>query len=181
MSIQYKESVAAPLHKIEGLTLSLLTMDEVSKQSVTEKGIDKEQTYKDNGDPETNGINDDVMGTMDKDRLCKTCMGSQVECPGHFGHIALVKPVYHGNMLDYIRKVLRCVCFNCGNLLATGPQHIEDLKNKQRIRTMKSRFNAVVKLSQTIKAWHVCQRFNHKYKKAPLRIDYEINDQEEKD
>ena len=121
------------------------------------------------------------MGTMDKERLCKTCMGSQVECPGHFGHIALVKPVYHGNMLDYIRKVLRCVCFNCGNLLATGPQHIEDLKNKQRIRTMKSRFNAVVKLSQSIKACHVCQRFNHKYKKAALRIDYEINDQEEKD
>lgn len=42
MSIQYKESVQAPLHKIDGLTLSLLTTDEVSKQSVTEKGIDKE-------------------------------------------------------------------------------------------------------------------------------------------
>ena len=111
MSIQYKESVQAPLHKIDGLTLSLLTKEEVSKQSVTIKGIDKEVTYKESGDPETNGINDDLMGTMDKERLCKTCMGSQVECPGHFGHIALVRPVYHGNMLDYIRKVLRCVCF----------------------------------------------------------------------
>ena len=54
---------------------------------------------------------------MDNNRLCKTCKGDQTSCPGHFGHIALEKPVYHGNMLDYIRKVLRCVCFNCSHLL----------------------------------------------------------------
>ena len=77
------------LHKIDGLTLSLLTKEEVSRQSVTLNGIDKENPYKENGDPETNGINDDLMGTMDRDRVCKTCMGTQVECPGHFGHIAL--------------------------------------------------------------------------------------------
>ena len=44
---------------------------------------------------------------------------------------------------------------------------------------MKSRFNAVVKLSQSIKSCHICQRINHKYKKASLRIDYEINDVDE--
>ena len=76
MSIQYKESVQAELHKVDGLTLTFLTAEEASRQSVTVNGIDKEITYKDNGDPETNGINDDLMGTMDKDRLCKTCMGS---------------------------------------------------------------------------------------------------------
>ena len=69
----------------------------------------------------THGINDDFMGVMDKDRLCKTCMGSQVDCPGHFGHIKLSKPVYHGNLLDYIRKVLRIVCCKCSHLLSDVP------------------------------------------------------------
>ena len=119
------------------------------------------------------------MGTMDKDRLCKTCFGNQVDCPGHFGHIALVRPVYHGNMLDYIRKVLRCVCFNCGNLLATDKEHIDELKEKQKIRTMKSRFNAVVKMSQGIKGCSECQKINHKYSKGSLRIDITVNDTEE--
>jgi DNA-directed RNA polymerase beta' subunit len=31
--------------------------------------------------------------------------------------IKLEYPVYHGNMLDYIRKVLRMVCFGCSHLM----------------------------------------------------------------
>jgi len=105
-----------PLYKVDGITLSVLSSDEVFQQSVTP--IYDDGTYKENGDPIAHGINDDAMGTMDNDRLCKTCMGDQVDCPGHFGHIALHKPVYHGNLLDYIRKVLRCICCNCSHLLA---------------------------------------------------------------
>ena len=107
-----------PLYKVDGLTLSALSKEDVVGLSVTDKGICEEQTYTENGDPVTRGINDGAMGTMDKDRLCKTCFGSQVDCPGHFGHIKLIKPVYHGNLLDYVRKVLRCVCCKCGHLLS---------------------------------------------------------------
>ena len=103
-----------------------------------------------------------------------------MECPGHFGHIALQHPVYHGNMLDYIRKVLRCVCFGCGNLLATDPEHVKELEEKQKIKTMKSRFNAVVKMSQSIKICHVCQKTNHKYSRGSLRIEMTLQDSEEK-
>ena len=119
------------------------------------------------------------MGTMDKDRLCKTCWGSQVDCPGHFGHIKLNKPVYHGNLLDYVRKVLRMVCCNCSHLLSDQPNN-EDLKkeleSKAALRNTKSRFNAVFKLSSNIKVCPVCKIINHKYKKGALRIDFEIND-----
>ena len=102
-------------HKVEGVTLSLFSKDEVEKMS--EQNIEDDQIYKENGDPILHGINSDKLGTMDRERLCKTCLGTQVTCPGHFGHIALARPVYHGNMLDYIRKVLRCVCFKCSHLL----------------------------------------------------------------
>ena len=63
-----------PLYKVDGLTLSILSSEEVDRMAV--QVIDCEETYKTNGDPTTHGINDDLMGTMDKDRLCKTCRGS---------------------------------------------------------------------------------------------------------
>lgn len=39
------------------------------------------------------------------------------ECPGHFGHIELAKPVFHVGFLGKTMKVLRCVCFFCSKLL----------------------------------------------------------------
>lgn len=118
MQNQLKDS-NVPLYKVDGLTLSVLSKEDVTSLSVTH--VTEELFYRDNGDPVVDGINDDRMGTMDKDRLCKTCMGSQVDCPGHFGHIKLIKPVFHYSMLDYIRKILKCVCCKCSHLLSDRP------------------------------------------------------------
>lgn len=166
-----------PLYKVDGLTLSVLSKEDVACLSVT--SIYEETTYRETGDPVTHGINDDLMGTMDKDRLCKTCMGSQVDCPGHFGNIKLCKPVYHGNLIDYVRKVLRCVCFDCSHLLSDGDGNSElkkELTEKAKIRTAKSRFNAVFKLTSGLKECPKCKKINHKFKKGALRIDIEIQD-----
>lgn len=43
--------------------------------------------------------------------------GNMTECPGHFGHIELAKPVFHVGFLVKTMKVLRCVCFFCSKLL----------------------------------------------------------------
>ena len=129
------------LHKIEGVTLSVMSSQEVEDMSVSR--IYDILTYNANGDPVSHGINDDMMGTMDRDRVCKTCMGTQVDCPGHFGHIKLEKPVYHGNLLDYIRKVLKAVCWNCSHLLADHDDHKRELEGYIQIKNNKSRFNKV--------------------------------------
>jgi DNA-directed RNA polymerase beta' subunit len=114
------------LYKIESVTLSVMSAAEVNAMSVSK--IYDINTYNANGEPVPYGINDDRMGTMDRDRHCKTCMGTQVDCPGHFGHIKLEKPVYHGNLLDYIRKVLKAVCFNCSHLLADNVEKKRELE-----------------------------------------------------
>lgn len=44
-------------------------------------------------------------------------VGNMTECPGHFGHIELAKPVFHVGFITKIMKVLRCVCFFCSKLL----------------------------------------------------------------
>ncbi len=113
---------------------------------------------------------------MDMDRICKTCMGTQVDCPGHFGYIELFRPVYHANLLDYIRKVLKAVCFNCSHLMGDDESHKIELKTYAEISNSKSRFGRVQKLSSSIKRCFACKRLNHHYKRITLGIEFEIQD-----
>lgn len=41
------------------------------------------------------------------------------ECPGHFGHIDLAKPVFHVGFVTKTIKILRCVCFYCSKMLVS--------------------------------------------------------------
>ena len=43
--------------------------------------------------------------------------GNMTDCPGHFGHIELAKPMYHIGFLPTVLKIMRCVCFHCSKLL----------------------------------------------------------------
>lgn len=167
------------LNKIDAVTLSVMSSAEVDAMSVTR--VYDILTYNANGDPVTHGINDDLMGTMDRDRHCKTCMGTQVDCPGHFGHIKLEKPVYHGNMLDYTRKVLKAVCWNCSHLLCDREDEStkKELEDYLHIRNSKSKFNKVQKLSSGIKECKNCQMKNRAYSKGNLKIEYKIMDDQE--
>lgn len=45
--------------------------------------------------PRAGGLLDPRMGTIDRNYKCQTCGEGMAECPGHFGHIDLAKPVYH--------------------------------------------------------------------------------------
>ena len=45
---------------------------------------------------------------------CQTCAGNMTECPGHFGHIDLAKPVFHPGFMTksikVISKRILCIC-----------------------------------------------------------------------
>lgn len=58
------------------------------------------------------------LGTNDRNFKCATCNGSMNECPGHFGHLELAKPVFHVGFVSKIKKILECVCFFCSKLKA---------------------------------------------------------------
>lgn len=40
------------------------------------------------------------MGTIDRNFKCATCGEGMAECPGHFGHIELARPVFHVGELN---------------------------------------------------------------------------------
>jgi DNA-directed RNA polymerase II subunit RPB1 len=98
------------------MTFQIIDQDEILRSSVVQ--IRNERIYEQGWlFPTLEGVNDPRMGTTERDRLCLTCKGSNVDCPGHFGHIELAKPMYHMGYIDSLVKILRCVCFNCSKIL----------------------------------------------------------------
>lgn len=51
-----------------------------------------------------------------------------IDCPGHFGHIDLARPVFHPGLIETVRKLLKCVCFNCSRLLVTDAVTVERIR-----------------------------------------------------
>ena len=70
-------------------------------------------TYDDDGYPIDGGLVDSRLGVVDPGLRCKTCGGRVKECPGHFGHIELVRPVIHVEFSKYIYSVLKSSCPEC--------------------------------------------------------------------
>ena len=65
--------------------------------------------------------------------------------------------MYHAGLLEYVRKVLRTICFNCSKVL-------EPKDEKMRAEMMKTkkamvRFNKVFKMSDGVKE---CKDCGHK-------------------
>ena len=96
--------------------------------------------------PKVGGLMDPRMGTIDRNFKCQTCGEGMSECPGHFGHIELARPVFHPGewcpsckfncnsmarafpgFIVKVKKILECICVNCGRLKAdsvSGPSFL---------------------------------------------------------
>jgi len=121
--------------KIGQIEFGLLSPKEIRDMSA--RKIIWADTYDDDGFPYPQGLMDLSLGVIDPDLRCKICDQKAGECPGHFGHIELAKPVIHVGYARLIRKLLRVTCRYCGRLLlhpheiewvtATDDDQIDDL------------------------------------------------------
>ncbi|CAG0902113.1 unnamed protein product [Cyprideis torosa] len=111
----------APLLEPKKIQFGILSPDEIRRFSVTEGGIRYPEIYE-GGRPKLGGLMDPRQGVIDRMSRCQSCAGNMVECPGHFGHLDLAKPVFHIGFLTKTMKILRCVCFFCSKLLVS-PNH----------------------------------------------------------
>lgn len=67
--------------------------------------------------PKMDGILDPRQGVVDRFSRCQTCAGNMNDCPGHFAHIELAKPVFHIGFFNKTLRALRCICFFCSKML----------------------------------------------------------------
>ncbi|ESO04483.1 hypothetical protein HELRODRAFT_158265 [Helobdella robusta] len=127
----------APKREVQRMQFGILSPDEILQMSVTDNGGIKHPVSTENGCPKIGGLMDPRQGVVDRTGRCLTCGGNMAECPGHFGHIVLSKPVFHAVFLPKIIKVMRCVCFYCSRLLVDP----ELPKMKMILSKTKSDFN----------------------------------------
>ena len=57
------------------------------------------------------------MGTTEMGKVCGTCGQNNMNCPGHFGHIELARPVFYVQHMKEIMKIAKLTCFKCSKLL----------------------------------------------------------------
>lgn len=106
--------------RIGKIEFGLLSPKEIRQMSV--RKIIWADTYDDDGFPYPQGLMDLHLGVIDPGLRCKTCSQKSGECPGHFGHIELAKPVIHVGYTRLIRKLLRVTCRECGRLLLSDEE-----------------------------------------------------------
>jgi DNA-directed RNA polymerase II subunit RPB1 len=96
---------------IVGIQFGVFSPDEISRRSVVEVTNHSTQEGK------IGGLADPRMGVLENGKLCRSCGLNNHQCPGHFGHYKLARPVYYIQFYPMILKILRCVCIKCGKLL----------------------------------------------------------------
>ena len=88
----------------------------------------------------------------------------------------MARPVYHGGLIEFIRKILRCVCNHCSKLLLSPDQK----KAIEKIKSQTARFHRVIKecdrIPQCQEAFDGCGFIKPKYTKEGLGINIEIMD-----
>ncbi|KAH0838768.1 hypothetical protein J3R83DRAFT_7143 [Lanmaoa asiatica] len=116
---------AAPIRKVKEVQFGILSPEEIvraipfvisypkvidrlpilqkaySVAKIEHPEVMDETTHK----PKLGGLMDPRMGTIDRNFKCQTCGEGMSECPGHFGHIELARPVFHpgsSQLLVYI-------------------------------------------------------------------------------
>ncbi|KAF9544636.1 beta and beta-prime subunits of DNA dependent RNA-polymerase, partial [Agrocybe pediades] len=132
---------AAPVRKVKEVQFGILSPDEIKSISVAKiehPEVMDETTHK----PKMGGLMDPRMGTIDRNFKCQTCGEGMSECPGHFGHIELARPVFHPGFIVKVKKILESICVNCGKLKSdiSDPNFAEKIRH---IRDPKARMSAV--------------------------------------
>ncbi|MDK2868990.1 MAG: DNA-directed polymerase subunit [Pyrococcus sp.] len=128
---------------IGSIEFSILSPQEIRKMSAVEVTVP--DTYDDDGYPIEGGVMDKRMGVIDPGLRCETCGGRAGECPGHFGHIELARPVIHVGFAKTIYRILESTCRECGRIKLTDEEIEEYMKKIELARNRRSEFNEIIK------------------------------------
>ena len=148
------------IYPIERIDFDILGNDEIKRISAfgyDSIGISVIDLY-DNSEPNKDGLIDSRMGTVSNDRNCATCGLSTLYCVGHSAHITLAEHVFHIGYLQYVYKILSCICIHCSKLLIHKKE--SQIKNILKYKSTRDRINYIKKISKNI---NNCQTSNSGY------------------
>ncbi len=115
--------------KVDSILFGMLSPKMIKKMSAAK--IVTPELYDKEGYPVDGGLMDIRLGVIDPGLRCKTCGSKIKECPGHFGHIELARPIIHLKYVPIILDLLRCTCRDCGRVLI--PQNKLDMLSEESV------------------------------------------------
>ena len=102
------------VEEVGEVKFSMMTSEEIRAMSACE--ITSTELF--NGaSPVPGGLYDPRMGAYDYGSRCHTCMHTNAQCIGHYGHVELAAPVFNIETREFVKKFLRCVCTRCSALM----------------------------------------------------------------
>ena len=99
--------------KIIGVQFSMLSPDEIRKNSVVEI-VSRDSI---------GGLFDPKMGVLEKGMFCPTDGLTYMDTPGYFGHMEMAMPVFWVQHMKDIIKICKVVCYKCSKLLVNKNKH----------------------------------------------------------
>ncbi len=170
--------MASTTKKIDSIEFGLLSPEDIRKMSVAQ--IVVADTYDEDGYPIESGIMDPRLGVIDPGQRCRTCGNRVGNCPGHFGHIELARPVMHAGYAKVIHKVLRAICRECNQILLTDEEvdHFKRLFKRypeigQRTANLSKE---ILKRAAKVKTCPHCEAEQLKLKLEKPTSIYEVSD-----
>ncbi len=100
---------------IDSVKFGIVSPEQIKRLSVVKLSVP--DTYNEDGYPIDGGLLDQRLGVIDPGLVCKTCGARAKSCPGHFGHIELVRPVIHSEFSKIIYMVIQSTCRSCHRIL----------------------------------------------------------------
>lgn len=167
---------SAPQRQLSHVQFGILSPEEIRRMSVAE--IKHERSYE-NGIPKDEGIADRRLGANGPTFPCMTCNCDDDCCPGHFGHLELVKAMYNIGFMSVTLNILRCVCHFCSKLLATEEQIAVLLKIRRRSTRMRTAVSELHKGKKKCVGLNGCGHDQPKYSREGFRIRAVFEDVEE--
>jgi DNA-directed RNA polymerase II subunit RPB1 len=108
---------------------------------------------------------DPRMGPTEPRIECPTCGFTMNNCPGHFGHLVLAKPMIQVKYYTTIIKLLRCFCNRCYSILLD-----DEMRQVVAGKNQRKRFDFVLKNTKKKMTCHRCSAEQPKYEKSKKDI-----------
>jgi len=160
-------SHSSETESIVGIQFGVFSPEEILRRSVCEI------TNPSTAEGKLNGLFDPRMGVLENGKVCRSCGQNNHNCPGHFGHFVLARPVYYTQFFKLLMKVLRCVCFKCGKLLIDKQrnQHLLKLKGESRWKMVLETASGTTRCGEDIEDGCGSRQPN-KYREEPVHKIY---------
>ncbi|MCW1299494.1 MAG: DNA-directed RNA polymerase subunit A', partial [Candidatus Parvarchaeum sp.] len=167
--------------KIDALEVGIMSPKMIQKMSAV--AITSSELYDIDGFPVDGGLSDLRMGVIDPGLTCKTCGNTIRDCPGHFGHLELARPVFNVKTVPYVYNLINSTCNSCGRILISD-EHLkklsEDIISAEINEGQKKKIKLIKALIKHAKNVTVCPFCRAKQRKVKLEKPYTFIDGDQK-